>query len=80
MPAVSQSAQASQARLRATRQAHRTGARTTNEWLGAEHDVAQAELALLQLRTQTLMDQLRLHASSGSLGEAELRQINVHLK
>jgi outer membrane protein len=80
LQALSQSEQASQARLRATRQAHRTGARTTNEWLGAEHDVAQAELALLQLRTQTLMDQLRLHASSGSLGEAELRQINVRLK
>ncbi len=78
--ALSQSEQASKARLNATRQAHRTGARTTNEWLGAEHDVAQAELALLQLRTQTLMDQLRLHAASGNLGETELRQINALLK
>ena len=80
LQALSQSEQASKARLNATRQAHRTGARTTNEWLGAEHDVAQAELALLQLRTQTLMDQLRLHAASGSLGETELRQINALLK
>jgi outer membrane protein len=80
LQALNQSEQASKARLNATRQAHRTGARTTNEWLGAEHDVAQAELALLQLRTQTLMDQLRLHAATGSLGETELRQINALLK
>ncbi len=80
LQALSQSEQASKARLNATRQAHRTGARTTNEWLGAEHDVAQAELALLQLRTHTLMDQLRLHAASGSLGETELRQVNALLQ
>ena len=80
LQALSQSEQASKARLNATRQAHRTGARTTNEWLGAEHDVAQAELALLLLRTQTLMDQLRLHAATGSLGETELRQVNALLK
>ena len=80
LQALSQSEQANKARLSATRQAHRTGARTTNEWLGAEHDVAQAELALVQLRTQTLMEQLRLHAASGSLGENELRQVNALLK
>jgi outer membrane protein len=80
LQALRQSEQASKARLSATRQAHRTGARTTNEWLGAEHDVAQAELALLQLRAQTLMDQLRLQAASGSLGETELRQVNAILK
>lgn len=80
LQALSQSEQASKARLSATRQAHRTGARTTNEWLGAEHDAAQAELAVLHLRTQTLMDQLRLHAVSGDLGEAQLRQVNAWLK
>ena len=80
LQALSQSEQASQARLVATRQAHRTGARTTNEWLGAEHDVAQAELALLQLRVQTLMDQLRLYATTGELGEPQLRQVNALLK
>jgi len=80
LQALSKSEQASKARLNATRQAHRTGARTTNEWLGAEHDAAQAELAMLQLRTQTLMDQLRLYAASGDLGEAQLRQINARLK
>jgi outer membrane protein len=80
LQALSQSAQASQARLNATRQAHRTGARTTNEWLGAEQDAAQAELAVLQLRIQTLMEQLRLPAVSGELNETHLRQVNAWLK
>ena len=80
LQALSQSEQASKARLTATRQAHRTGARTTNELLGAEHDAAQAELALVQLRIQTAMDQLRLSAVSGELGETQLRQVNALLK
>ena len=80
LQALGQSEQASKARLTATRQAHRTGARTTNEWLGAEHDAAQAELAVTQLRIQTAMDQLRLSAASGELGEAQLRQVNALLK
>ncbi|MEN9997001.1 MAG: hypothetical protein RL462_1777, partial [Pseudomonadota bacterium] len=78
--ALSQSEQASKARLTSTRQAHRTGARTTNELLGAEHDAAQAELAVVQLRIQTAMEQLRLSAASGELGEAQLRQVNALLK
>ena len=78
--ALAQSEKASKARLTATRQAHRTGARTTNEWLGAEHDAAQAELAVMQLRIQTVMDQLRLSAASGELGESQLRQVNALLK
>jgi outer membrane protein len=80
LQALSQSEQASKARLTSTRQAHRTGARTTNELLGAEHDAAQAELALVQLRIQTAMEQLRLSAASGELGEAQLRQVNALLK
>ena len=80
LQALAQSEEASKARLAATRQAHRTGARTTNEWLGAEHDAAQAELAVMQLRIQTAMDQLRLSAASGELGEAQLRQVNALLK
>ncbi len=80
LQALSQSEQASKARLTSTRQAHRTGARTTNELLGAEHDAAQAELALVQLRIQTAMEQLRLSAASGELGEAQLRQVNAWLK
>ena len=80
LQALAQSEQASKARLSATRQAHRTGARTTNEWLGAENDAAQAELAVTQLRIQTAMDQLRLSAASGELGEAQLRQVNALLK
>ena len=80
LQALSQSEQASKARLSATRQAHRTGARTTNEWLSAEHDAAQTELALMQLRIQTAMDQLRLYDASGELGEVQLRQVNALLK
>jgi outer membrane protein len=80
MQALEQSEKASQARLSATRNAHRTGARTTNEWLGAEHDAAQAELALVQLRIQTALERLRLQAASGELGEAQLQEINALLK
>jgi outer membrane protein len=80
LQALSQSEKASKARLAATRQAHRTGARTTNEWLGAEHDAAQAELALLQLRIQTVVDQLRLYAASGTLDEPQLQTVNALLK
>jgi outer membrane protein len=80
LQALAQSEKASKARLSATRQAHRTGSRTTNEWLGAEHDAAQSELAVMQLRIQTAMDQLRLYAAGGELGEAQLRQVNALLK
>jgi outer membrane protein len=80
LQALSQSAQASNTRLIATRQAHRTGARTTNEWLGAEQAAAQAEQALLQLRIQTVVDHLRLYAASGELDEQKLRLINALLK
>jgi outer membrane protein len=80
LQALTQSEQASKARLNATRQAHRTGSRTTNEWLGAEHDAAQAELAVLQLRIQTVLDHARLYAASGELDEPKLRLINALLK
>ncbi|MBU3647221.1 MAG: transporter [Limnohabitans sp.] len=78
--ALEQSAKASQARLSATRNAHRTGARTTNEWLAAEHDAAQAELALVQLRIQTILERLQLYADSGELAQAQLQEINELLK
>ena len=80
LQALAQSEKASKARLSATRQAHRTGARTTNEWLGAEHDATLSELAVMQLRIQTAMDQLRLSAASGELSESQLRQVNALLK
>ncbi len=80
LQALTQAEKSSKTRLAATRQAHRTGARTTNELLGAEHDAAQAELALVQLRIQTVIEQLRLSATSGELDEAQLRQVNALLK
>lgn len=80
LQALEQSTKASHERLNATRAAHRTGSRTTNEWLGAEHDAALAELALVQLRIQTTLERLRLQAASGELGESELQEINALLK
>ena len=77
LQALAQSLKASQARLSATRNAHRTGARTTNEWLGAEHDAAQAELNLMQAKIQTALERLRLNAVSGTLDEAQLRDVNA---
>ena len=80
LTALEQSLKASQSRVVATRNAHRIGARSTNEWLGAEQDAAQAELAWLQLRIQTVMERLRLHAASGALNAAALQDINALLK
>ena len=80
LQALEQSLKASQARVGATRNAHRTGARTTNEWLGAEHDAAQAELNLMQARIQTALERLRLNAVAGSLDEAQLRDVNALLQ
>lgn len=80
LQALEQADKASKARLLATRNAHRTGARTTMEWLGADQDAAQAELALLQLRIQTLIERLRLYALSSELGEAQLQEINALLQ
>jgi outer membrane protein len=80
LAALEQSLKASQSRVTATRNAHRLGARTTNEWLGAEHDAMQAELALLQLRIQTAMERLRLQAASGVLSATGLQTVNAWLK
>ena len=80
LQALEQSLKASQSRVAATRNAHRTGARTTNEWLGAEHDTAQAELNLMQARIQTALERLRLNAVAGSLDEAQLREVNALLQ
>lgn len=80
LQALEQADKASKARLLATRNAHRTGARTTMEWLGADQDAAQAELALIQLRIQTLMERVRLYAISSELGETQLQEINALLQ
>jgi outer membrane protein TolC len=80
LTALEQSLKASQSRVTATRNAHRIGSRTTNEWLGAEHDAAQAELAVLQLRIHTVMERLRLQAASGALNASALQNINAWLK
>jgi outer membrane protein len=80
LQALEQSLKTSQARVAATRNAHRTGARTTNEWLGAEHDAAQAELNLMQARIQTAIERLRLSAVAGSLDNTLLGDVNALLQ
>lgn len=80
LSALEQSLKANQSRVMATRNAHRLGTRTTNEWLGAEQDATQAELALLQLRINTVMERLRLQATSGELNAAGLQKVNAWLK
>ena len=80
LSALEQSLKANQQRVTATRNAHRIGSRTTNEWLGAEQDAAQAELTLLQLRIHTVLERLQLHAASGTLDSNALQSINALLK
>ncbi len=80
LSALEQSLKANQSRVLATRNAHRLGTRTTNEWLGAEHDATQAELSVLQLRIQTVMERLHLQATSGILNAAGLQIVNAWLK
>ena len=77
---LAQAMQVSQQRVRATRQAHRLGTRSTLEWLGAEQDAAQAEMAWQQMRVQVLMARARLWWSSGRLSETQLQEINQQLQ
>lgn len=80
LQALAAALKASQARLDATRQAHRMGTRTTMEWLGAEQDAAVAELAWVQLRFQTVLQRLQLEAVSGILSESGLQKVNALLQ
>jgi len=77
---LAQALQVSQQRVRTTRQAHRLGTRSTLEWLGAEQDAVQAEMAWQQMRVQVVMARARLWWSSGRLSEAQLHEINQQLQ
>ena len=77
---LAQALQVSQQRVRTTRQAHRLGTRSTLEWLGAEQDAVQAEMAWQQMRVQVVMARARLWWSSGRLSEAQLQEINQQLQ
>lgn len=77
--ALEQANKASQAKLVATRHAHRTGVRTTMELLVAEQEAAFTESAVVQSRIQTVLDRLRLYAAADELGEEQLQEINALL-
>ncbi len=80
MQALAASAQASRARLDATRLGNEVGDRTTLDLLNAENDAANAELVLLQARIGLLLDRLRLAALAGELDEAQLQAVNAGLR
>ena len=78
--ALTAAAQASQARLDATRTGHEAGERTTLDLLNAENDAAAAQLALIQARVQVQLDGLRLARLAGTLDEARLQRLQEALK
>ena len=78
--ALSAAAQASEARLDATRTGHEAGERTTLDLLNAENDAAAAQLALVQARVQVQLDGLRLARLAGTLDEPRLQRLQEALK
>jgi outer membrane protein len=78
--ALTAAAQASQARLDATRTGHEAGERTTLDLLNAENDAAAAQLALAQARVQVQLDGLRLARLAGALDEPRLQHLQEALK
>jgi outer membrane protein len=77
--ALDAAAQASQARLDATRTGHAAGERTTLDLLNAENDATAAQLALLQARVQVQLDGLRLARLAGTLNEPRLQRVQEQL-
>jgi outer membrane protein len=78
--ALAAAAQASAARLDATRTGHEAGERTTLDLLNAENDAAAAQLAVIQARVQVQLDGLRLARLAGALDEARLQRLQEALK
>jgi outer membrane protein len=78
--ALTAAAQASAARLDATRTGREAGERTTLDLLNAENDAAAAQLALLQARVQVHLDGLRLARLAGNLNEWRLQRVQEALK
>ena len=77
--ALEAAAQASQARLDATRLGVDVGDRNTLDLLNAENDAAAAKLALTQARVELLLHRLRLSALAGQLNETELARVDAML-
>lgn len=80
LSALAEAVTASQARLDATRLGRQVGDRTTLDLLNAENDASGADLALLQARTEMVLNRLRLHALAGQLDEAQLHQVSALLQ
>jgi outer membrane protein len=80
LDALAESLTASRARLDATLLGRPGGARTTLDLLNAQNDASGAELALVQARTDVLLNRLRLAAVAGELDEARLLEVNAALQ
>ncbi len=72
--------QASAARLDATQLGRQLGDRTTLDLLQAENDAAAASLALVQARSDLLLERLQLSALAGTLDDAQLDGVNAALQ
>ena len=77
--ALEAAAEASDARLDATRVGVQAGDRTTLDLLNAQNDAAAARHAVLQAQARLLTGRLRLAALAGQLDEAALTQVNAFL-
>ena len=77
---MSESLKSTRARLAATRLGREVGDRTTLDLLNAENDAGATELALLQVRVDVLLNQLRLQALAGQLDESRLLPVNAQLQ
>lgn len=80
LDALSESLTASRARLDATQLGRQVGDRTTLDLLNAQNDASSADLALVQARTDVLLNRLRLAALAGELDEARLQEVNASLQ
>lgn len=77
--ALEQRLTASQERLAATRLGLEVGDRTTLDLLNAENELATAELALVQARSDQVLTQLRLAALGDRLDESWLARVDTVL-
>jgi outer membrane protein len=80
LDALSDALTATSARLDATLLGQQVGDRTTLDLLNAQNDASSAELALVQARTELLLNRLRLAALAGELDEAQLQKVNATLQ
>lgn len=77
--ALAAAAEASQARLAATRIGRQTGERSTQDLLDAENAAAAAELELAEARVTLFLQQLRLAALAGQLDEDYFQRASARL-